>query len=1534
MSLISCLRKAKSVIHAEDKAAILALATEFRGKGENASGAAQKAIEQHMAAVQAQLEDAESSLLPGLQKTIAAQAVEALTRAGLGNLKLVESVDQLPESAQRKIKSEGQAGTRGMYDPETDTTYLVRQNIASLDEAFWVGLHEAFHRGLRKTVGAEVEPLLQAIHDGNPRVQALAARYMEQQNIPLAEAIEEVLADMAGQGEVGNLKGWDQLLAFLKDAITKLAAAAGVKLEVTDQMVTDLVAGMRRAGMQDHSGDVTNMVSQGPKGTLSFGNDITAVPSIIALMEGADLSTFLHEGGHFFLEVQADLAARIQRRTFNEQYTGEPVSDSERQIVKDMEAILGWFGITGTPEQSALDTWASMTLEEKREHHEKWARGFERYAMEGKAPSQDLQGLFSKFRAWLVSVYKALAGLNVELTPEVRQVMDRMLASDEAIAEAQMARNMGPLFESPEAAGMTPVQYQEYQALGERQTAEAAAELDARLLKDMKWLSKARDRAMKAKQEEAEDLRREVRMEVTTDVMARPVYRAWAFLTSKAEYFVEPGLQMAETVDATRQSGKLRTSYLKESHPEQWKTLSERRMTSEERGLDPDYVADVIGFSSGDEMVQALASAPAPKQLIEEMVDQQMLERYGDITSDEALQRAADEAVHNEVRARVVATELKALEKAGKVRTGPRSTVDAMARAAKEYAYQVIAGQRVRDLRPSQYSAAQARSARLAQQALGKSTEEAAMHKRNELINGYAAKAAYDAQEEVRSLQKYMRKFDKRIDGIDPGYQDQIEQLLEGYDFKPASLKAIDKRKAFAEWYAEHKNDDNPPVVPQELIDGMGRKSFKNMTVEELRGLRDTVKQIEHQGRLKKKLLLARDARDFEAIAKEIAASIVEHGGEAREVKLEGENAVVDWFAGVAASHRKLASLFRQMDGNKDAGPLWEHIGRAMNERGTMEDVMVERATMQLRELYAPLLKMRGGISGFRSKVFIPEINASLTRGGRLAVALNWGNEANRQRVMDGDKWSVGQVQAILKTLSRQELDFVNKVWEFLDSYWPEVAAKEKRLTGVEPEKVEAVPFNLSLPDGTEVAMRGGYYPLKYDTDRSDRAEQQEAAQAAKEMMQGVFTKATTRRGHTKERLEDVKRAVRKDLNVITQHVTQVVHDLTWHEWLIDTNKLLDDDGIKEAIRAHYGPKVLKTIRDDVLGIATADVVPQTDIDKALLMLRSNVSRATMGASLTTAFLQPFGLTQSIVRIGGRHVLRGMARWGGDAARMESTLSWIHERSDFMRLRAKTFNRELREIQGSVAGKSATMRVVDAGLFVMMQKMQMVADVPTWLGQYEKSQAEGLDEAASVAMADRAVLEAQGGGQTKDLAEVQRKHPMLTQFYSYFSTTLNLAAESTAATNFKQPAAVAGWLGDMALLMVVPAILPSLILFSLRGGDGDDDKGLLRRMLEWQVSYLLGTVVLARELSGAVSGFDYAGPPVGRLATDITKAGKQTAQGEVDEPLVLAYINLLGSGLGIPTVQALRSYKGWKAWSEGKEGAGPQSVLFGPPPKD
>ena len=71
------------------------------------------------------------------------------------------------------------------------------------------------------------------------------------------------------------------------------------------------------------------------------------------------------------------------------------------------------------------------------------------------------------------------------------------------------------------------------------------------------------------------------------------------------------------------------------------------------------------------------------------------------------------------------------------------------------------------------------------------------------------------------------------------------------------------------------------------------------------------------------------------------------------------------------------------------------------------------------------------------------------------------GNEINRKRVRDGYNWTDQQIDAVLKTLSREELMAVQEIWDFLDEFWPDIRDKMRRLYGVAAEKVVAQPFSV-----------------------------------------------------------------------------------------------------------------------------------------------------------------------------------------------------------------------------------------------------------------------------------------------------------------------------------------------------------------------------------------------------------------------------------------------------------------------------------------
>lgn len=1239
---------------------------------------------------------------------------------------------------------------------------------------------------------------------------------------------------------------------------------------------------------------------------IAFGADITSTPSVISLLKNADLSSFLHELGHFQLEVLTSLATQ---------------PNAPQEVHDDANAVLKWFGV------SDLQTWANLPLEEKRGYHEQFARGFEAYLFEGNAPNPELSGVFARFRAWLLNVYKSIKALNVELTPEVRGVFDRLIATDEQIQAAEAVRNYAPLFKTAEEAGMTAQEFADYQALGAEATQEAVDQLQTRSLRDMQWLRNARSRVLKGLQKEAEAKRRAVRAEVRSEVLSQPVYRAWAFLTGKlsAEDRITPPTKPGEQVVnlSALNAGRLDRGSLDVSTPEAIARVEALRMVAKD-GLHPDLVAEMFGFHSGDELLQKLAAAYPPSSEIEGRTDQRMLERYGDINSPEALQRATDAAVHNDLRGRVIATELKALDKA----VGKKPV---LTKAAKQFAEQIIARKKVRDVKPAQFLAAEARAAKAAEKA--KTLPEKATEKRNQLVNHYAARSAQDAVSEAEKALSYLKKFDTEgtRKAIDPDYIDQIDAMLERFDLRSGqSLKAIDKRKALADWIAAQEALGFEPTISDDLRNEALRKSYKDLTVEEFRGLVDAVKNIEHLGRLKKKLLTAADGRAFAVVVDEMAESIRANAKQTLdERRVSDRGFLVDAskiFKNFFADHRKFASLAREMDGWQDAGPLWEYLVRSMNKAGDTEAVMREQATIRLTELLKPILA-EGGMG---KKQYFASADKAFTREERIGIALNMGNETNRERVASGEALTPQALRDVLDTLTQKDWDFVQGVWDYLESYRPLIAEKERRLTGTTPEWVEPSPVNTKFGE-----YKGGYYPIKYDPERSTRAEADTASEVQRQIERGLYTRAQTRRGHLKARAESTGRPLRYDLNVIIQHVDQVVHDISWHEFLIDANRILRADPIDTAVREHYGPEKLRTMRDTLTDIAIGDLGAQSSGERILNYIRHGATIAGLGWRVTTSLLQPFGLTQSMSRIGSKWVLRGAKHWAGDAIRMEGSLKQIEGKSDFMRLRAKTLQREVNEIRNKVSGKDSR---IEASYFYLIQKMQLIADVPTWWGAYEKALSEAdMSEDKAVALADQAVRDSQGAGQIGDLAAIQRGGAgwkLFTNFYSFFNTTYNLTAEAVGRTDFKKPGDV-GLLGvDLLLLYSIPAMLATLLKAAL-AGDWDDEDKLARRMIADQLTFMLGTVVLLREAGGAVQSAlglhgDYGGPASVRIFGEITKLAKQAEQGEADE----AFLKALNSAAGIlfhyPAGQINATASGVAAIAEGKT-ENPGALLVGAP---
>jgi hypothetical protein len=190
------------------------------------------------------------------------------------------------------------------------------------------------------------------------------------------------------------------------------------------------VKSVNNAGMFDPA-DPHTLRQSGARGMIQFSD----LKTVITLFKDADASTALHETGHYFLKLFKQMAER----------DGAPAGMvDDWNVVKDWwrsnaEAVVrdsGMDGVAAADVHAVLDTGttgdAAKDAAIDRGLHEQWARGFERYLREGQAPSPGLARVFEQFKTWLTKIYKKAKDLDVELSPELRGVFDRMLGGKEA----------------------------------------------------------------------------------------------------------------------------------------------------------------------------------------------------------------------------------------------------------------------------------------------------------------------------------------------------------------------------------------------------------------------------------------------------------------------------------------------------------------------------------------------------------------------------------------------------------------------------------------------------------------------------------------------------------------------------------------------------------------------------------------------------------------------------------------------------------------------------------------------------------------------------------------------------------------------------------------------------------------------------------------------------------------------------------------------------------------------------------------------
>lgn len=183
------------------------------------------------------------------------------------------------------------------------------------------------------------------------------------------------------------------------------------------------------------------------RGNFIVAGNFNRFKNVLHLALGANREfTLLHEGAHWY-----DFMLRSFSNLSNKEvqmYFGDDIESANQAIKKmkaDLKVIDEWAGysdekakeykgtalmhefdeyIKGT-RSSTVSKWIDAQVAFRAE---RFARGFEQYLMDGKAPTKELKGVFERFKQWMIGFYRSQMGITSKpLPPKMKRIYDSMI---------------------------------------------------------------------------------------------------------------------------------------------------------------------------------------------------------------------------------------------------------------------------------------------------------------------------------------------------------------------------------------------------------------------------------------------------------------------------------------------------------------------------------------------------------------------------------------------------------------------------------------------------------------------------------------------------------------------------------------------------------------------------------------------------------------------------------------------------------------------------------------------------------------------------------------------------------------------------------------------------------------------------------------------------------------------------------------------------------------------------------------------------
>ena len=1284
---------------------------------------------------------------------------------------------------------------------------------------------------------------------------------------------------------------------------------------------------------------------------------------LISLMQSADQSTFMHEMAHNFLfdlEHIAEIAPESRyakdlvaiqkwaswKKDAADEYAG---AASAAEFRNREEKILAAEKKGDTAEVERL----------KREWmQERFARGFEEYLRNGEAPAQGLRAVFRRFKAWLTRIYKDVTGAGVRASAEVEAIMARMIATDEEIEaaavvkRAQRLQKINPELLNADSAE-TMIQW-------ETEAKERAKET---LLKEL--IREMQGRDVDAHMEDYE-------AQLKAEMRENPVWQAEAVAETfgVGQVIASGYYPTAEAYEKALKDagGGFDAAYNRQVREERERYKTEMpnaeaiAQRAEEVLASQEYTARQTALEGEllNEYIKAYDNAP--QRLKDAMIGvARALEREEDAPLEKAV-TALKYAFHWQEKQAKEIEDLRMLLSASKEageedRTKMREKFGEAFNRLKLSAAQNL--EAVRSLRDSAegrvaamrvyaqqhlenapiHEATNTRHWMWQVQSAAKETERHLtnmLRKNNgiekedkgdkDLAAARTAKTRQLAMEamthesvklkrELDRMVKYFARREKNLANdktgkIDGNHRYFIHHLLYVFGLRRSDGVPLmgEGARSWSELMQEIKdsNDgfdgvDIPEWLTSAATSRDTQRKYTELSMQELRDLRMLVEYLYVTGRNKNTLLTS--GENIDEVAARMYQNYEEHIGEQD---------------GGKEAHAYMVQLLKpetmlKVIGGK-SGAIVDYLYNTLFDAQEKKTEALEENAKRLEVIIGQYYTQKDRRKAWSKKLGINLTDGTeLTKENVLSMALNWGNEGNRSRLVAGlstkTPYTEKDVEEIFaKTMTKKDWAFVQEIWDYLNEHGDAVNEVVEKSAGTPMKRVAPDEFTIEASTGELLTIRGGYYPIRYDPKRSERAADQELATVAESV--GGAMAFGSGMGSTKNRANGAPlgRPLDLSLDVMYRHIDQQIHIAAMRLACRDVYKLLNHSAVKEPILQTLGKDAYDSLKRWVENTWQEPMNNNLYIETKAEEWRANTVTAIMAFRVSTALLNASNIMPMADRLGTANAIQAMLQYLRHPQRIRQ---FVLNDSAFMRNRAHNMDRDLNTKGKDVfSGKNSVRKfLVKYGTW-LMEETDMLCSVPTyyWTYQerYNREVADGTDEIIARERAHREAHEAVrsifGSADAIDRSAVQRSQSGLvkafTPFFSFFNAQMNAVWEKYYAGRYDKHKSnfverYSGFVRSYLFRFVAMAAIETVIRQSLEAvsaGSGDKkDKD------EWYKKFLKQWA--ANSLGSVASGFpviNMAGEIVQGVITGKLQQGRNSgvvfaAVGRLTDPIQMAY---------------------------------------------